>query len=138
MASTTQYESAQLILQIYDLRREDKMRESRDWWWQFNPKSAEDIMKAMGGPDGWKMRQSVGYWEMVCALVNHGAIDEQMFLDTNSEFLFIFAKAQPFLEDVRKADPTLLAQMEELIMRDPDADEKLESLRKKMIEWAKK
>ncbi len=126
---TTKYESAKLILELYDLRREEKMREARSWWFTFKPKNLDDFHAAYKGPDSAKLRMVIGYWDMAAALVNHGAIEESMFFDTNGEFWFTFAKLQPFLADIRKTQPTLLVQLETLIMKMPGAHEKLEKIR---------
>jgi hypothetical protein len=128
-------QSAQLILQLYDLRREEKMRQSRDWWFLFSPKSVEDIHKAMASPDSWKMRQAVGYWETAAAIVNNGAIDETMFHESNGEFLLLYVKVQPFLAELRKSDPRLLVQVEKLIMHMPDHEKKLEGVRQMLARF---
>jgi hypothetical protein len=137
MNTLEKQESAKIILQLYDLRREEKMRESRNWWFMFNPQSVADFQAAMSQPDNWKMRQAIGYWEMVAGLVNHGAIDEAMFHDTNGEFLLMFAKTEPFLADLRKHDARLMVQMEKMVMRIPDAAQKLEGVRQMMAQWRK-
>jgi hypothetical protein len=138
MNTSEKQESAKLILQLYDLRREERMRQSRDWWFMFNPTSASDFMTAMMQPDNWKMRQAIGYWEMTAGIVNHGAIDEAMFHDTNGEFLLIYAKVQPFLAELRKQDPKMLAQVEKMVMRMPDHEQKLEGVRQMLAKFAKK
>ncbi len=39
---------AELILKLYDLRREDTMRKARDWYFRdFNPTSLADVNAAM-------------------------------------------------------------------------------------------
>jgi len=128
-------ESAKLILQLYELRREQKMRESRDWWFGFNPKSIQDVMSAIMSPDGWKLRQAMGYWEMAAALVNHGVIDAQMFYDTNGEHLYLFVKLQPFLKEMRAAQPNTLLQLEKLILGMPDAEKTIASVRQQIEAW---
>lgn len=127
---TTKYESGKLILELYELRREDTMREARAWWWNFKPKSMEDIMKVYPTENSGKMRMVMGYWDMAAALVNHGAIDKEMFFDTNGEFWTMFAKLQPLLPELRKMQPEILMQLEKLIMSTPGAQEKLDHLRK--------
>jgi hypothetical protein len=96
---------AQLILQLYDLRREAEMRKARSWFAStFSPQSYEDINKTIGGPaqeSAW-FRQVLGYWEMAAALVNHGTLNEDLFFDTSGEMWFLLAKIQPFLQDYRE------------------------------------
>jgi len=125
----SKYESADLILRLFDLRRESKLRESRDWWNKFKPKNVDDIKKAAYGPDSLKYRMTVGYWEMAAALVNHGAIEEPMFFDTAGEYLFIYAKLQPFLKEIREVEPTAFLNVEKLIKKMPDSEKKLEHIR---------
>ena len=137
MTTPTKYESAKLILELYDLRREEKMRISRDWWWSFNPKTAEDFGKAAMSADSAKLRQSIGYWEMAASLVNHGAIDEAMFTETNGEYLFMFAKVQPFLADLRAQDPRAFVNIEKLIKRQPNWEQQLEGIKAMIAKWTK-
>src|ERR1041384_8387181 len=93
---------ADLILKLYDLRREETMRKARDWMIRFNPESMQDILDAvMNEQHSAYFRMVTSYWEMAAALVNHGAIDEQMFNDTNGEHLAVFAKIQPHLAEMR-------------------------------------
>src|SRR5580704_758391 len=90
----TPYESAQLILQLYDLRREEKMREARNFWITFEPETLEDLMAGMAGPNGAYVRMVISYWDMACSLVVNGAIDAKMFGEANGEHLVIFGKLE--------------------------------------------
>jgi hypothetical protein len=128
----TKHESADLILKLYDLRREATMREARQWMAYFNPESAQDVLDALMGEHSAHFRQVMSYWDMAAALVLNGAIDEQMFDDTNAEHLFYFAKIAPFLGELRaKLGPAsrLVPNLERLVMSKPDAGERLEQLR---------
>jgi beta-xylosidase len=135
---SSKYESADLLLKIYDLRREAKMREARTWWWTFNPKSFKDIDALWASADSAKFSMVPAYWELVSALVNNGAIDKQMFLDTNGEFYFVYLKMEPYLKDMRKEDPTFMLQMEKLIKSIPNINKTLDKMRQMMKEWNKK
>ncbi|HLL77117.1 MAG TPA: hypothetical protein VK421_17830 [Pyrinomonadaceae bacterium] len=129
---STKYESADLILKLYDLRREATMREARQWMAYFSPESAQDVLDALMGEHSAHFRQVMSYWDMAAALVLNGAIDEQMFDDANAEHLFYFAKIAPFLEELRsKLGPAsrLVPHLERLVMSKPDAKERLEQLR---------
>lgn len=129
-------ESADLILKLYDLRRETKMREARNWIFGFNPTSAEEYMKTMMDPEvGAYLRMVTSYWDMAASLVNHGAIDAEMFSDTAGEHLFVFAKIEPFLEELRAMwqSPEAFKHLEKVIMDAPNGKEKLE----KTKEWMK-
>jgi len=134
----TPYESADLVLKLYELRREVKMREAREWFGLgFNPRTVQDVMAALQGPQSAYLRMVTSYWDMAAALVNHGAIDAQMFADTNNEYLVVFAKLQPFLADLRAAfGPHYLAQLEGVVARQPGAMERLAALRERFRELA--
>src|SRR6476620_11617774 len=101
---------ADLILKLYDLRREATMRTARDYFaLEFNPQSMDDVMKGMTGPHSGHLRMVVSYWEMAAALVNHGAIDLSMFNDANGEHFAVFSKIEPFLSELRaQAGPQFL------------------------------
>lgn len=129
-------ESADLILKLYDLRREAKMREARDWIFSFNPTSADDYMKTMMDPEvGGYLRMVTSYWDMAASFVNHGAIDAEMFNDTVGEHLFVFAKVEPILADLRAMweSPDAFKHLEKVIMDSPNGKEKLA----KTQEWLK-
>jgi len=135
---STKAESAELILKLYDLRREEKMRQARQWMEQFNPESAEDIVNAVMGEHSAFYRMAVSYWDMAASLVNNGAIDEQMFNDANGEHFFYYAKFEPFIEELRATLGTQTwVHLEQLVMRSPNAKERLAKMRemsKKMAE----
>jgi hypothetical protein len=126
-----EHESADLILKLYDLRREPVMRRARDWYFTFNPESAEEVGAAARGENSAYFRMVVSYWDMACSLVNNGAIDEQMFADANGEQNYVFAKIHPFIAQMREMSrqPHYLANLEKYVMRQPDAEQRMESLR---------
>ena len=129
-------ESADLILKLYDLRREKKMRKARNWIFGYNPASADEYMQTMMNPEvGGYLRMVVSYWDMAATLVNQGAIDAEMFNQTNGEHIMIFAKLEPILADLRKIweMPEALSNLEKLIMDSPNGAEKV----KKTQEWMK-
>lgn len=114
---------AQVILQLYDLRREAGMRKARTWWFaSFWPQSADDFMKVMnavGTPENAWLRQVIGYWEMAAATAVQGAVNQELFLvpSFSGEMFTVFAKVRPFLGELRKklGNPVLLANIETLI-----------------------
>ena len=129
-------ESADLILKLYDLRREDTMRKARDWMYMFNPTSAEEYMQTMMDPTvGGYLRMVTSYWDMAASFVNHGAIDPEMFSDTAGEHMIVFAKIEPFLAELREIwqSPKAFAHLEKVINDMPDGAERL----KKTQEWLK-
>ena len=114
---------AQLILQLYDLRREAEMRKARHWWVaEFWPQSADDCMKivaAMGTQENNWLRQVGGYWSMAASFVLHGALNEELFIQpaVSGEMFLIFAKVHPFLKDLREkmGDPQMFGNIEKVI-----------------------
>jgi hypothetical protein len=129
-------ESADLILKLYDLRREATMRKARDWMFGFNPTSIEEYMQTMMDPEvGGYLRMVVSYWDMAASLVVEGAIDADMFNKTNGEHILVFAKIQPLLAGLREMwqTPDALSSLEKVILDRPDGAEKV----KKTQEWLK-
>jgi hypothetical protein len=132
-------EDANLILKLYDLRREAVMREARNWFIGFNPQSAEDFLNVLMSEKSGHYRMVVSYWDMAASLVNNGAIDAQMFNDANGEHLFVYAKVEPFLADLRARvdNPDFLAHLEKLVKQIPNIEERLTVIRgriKKIVE----
>ena len=127
---STKQEDANLILRLYEIRREEAMRKAREWFTtEFNPESLEDILNTMFGPHSADFRMVASYWDMVAAFVNHGTIDEELFNDINTEHVAIYAKLQPFLAEL-KAMPGLppylyCKNLEPLVQRLPDAQARI-------------
>ena len=133
------HESANLILKLYELRREDVMRHAREWYMrQFNPESVQDVVSAWRGERSAYYRMVTSYWDMAASFVNHGAIDEQMFSDANPEHVAVFAKVEPFLEELRSLSgiPNYLQHLEQLVTRLPGATERTASLRERFKQMA--
>jgi len=132
----SKFESAELILKLYDLRREEKMRAARNWIFSFTPTSAEQYTQTMMDPEfGGYLRMVTSYWDMAATLVNHGAIDADMFNETAGEHVMIFAKIEPILADLRAMwdMPDAMKNLEKVIMDSPNGAEKV----KKTQEWMK-
>jgi hypothetical protein len=124
---TDPHGAADLILRLYEIRREDELRRARDWFaGQFFPATVEDVMAAWTGPESARYRMVTTYWEMAAALVNHGGIPEAMFHDANTEHVAVWVKLRPHLERVRQAAryPSYLSQLERLMTRMPDLEER--------------
>ena len=128
------YESATLIIRLYELRRDSTMREARNWFARsFNPSSIDDVMQVVSGPNSAHFRMVTSYWDMACSFVLNGAIDEQMFNDANGEQHVVFAKIEPFIGEYRSrtGNPAYLASLEKLVMRAPGAKERMAKLRER-------
>jgi hypothetical protein len=125
MAKKATVADAQLIAQLYDLRREAEMRKARHWWgMDFFPQSADDFLKvawAMGTPENNWLRQVGGYWGMVASFVNNGALNEDLFLAPgfSGEMFLIYAKVHPYIKELREKlnDPNAWKDIETAVTR---------------------
>lgn len=122
---------ADLILKLYDLRREPEMRKARNWWLtQFWPESTDEILKigsALGSQENNWLRQVGGYWEMAAALALRGAIDTELFLEPSfsGEMFFFYGKFHPFLKEFREKlqNPRVFSNVEKLILSSAEAQQ---------------
>jgi hypothetical protein len=99
------YHDADLMLRVYEMRREAKTREHRDQLnFQFWPKSYDDVktVQQYDHPLNAAWRQLSGYWEMVYGMARNGIVNADYLAETNGEGLFFFAKVAPFLDDIRR------------------------------------
>src|SRR5262252_4580613 len=125
MATKASASDAQLILKLYELRREPEMRKARNWWFNdFWPNNADDFLKvawAMGTPENNWLRQVGGYWGMVASFVNNGALNEQLFLAPgfSGEMFLIYAKVHPYIKELREKlnDPNAWKDIETAVTR---------------------
>jgi hypothetical protein len=131
---------AQLVMQLYDLRREAEMRKARNWWVaEFWPQNADDFLKiswAMGSQENNWLRQVAGYWSMATSFVLQGALNEELFIQpaVSGEMFFVFAKVQPFLKELREksGDPQLFGNIERVIMGSKFGRERLKLTLKRL------
>jgi hypothetical protein len=132
------HEDADLILKLYDLRREPVMREARNWMFTFNPTSVEDVMATMVGEHSGHLRMVISYWDMACAMVTNGAIDEELFNQTNGEHIFVYMKIEPVIAGLRAMfdNQEFLKNLETVVKRIPDIDKKLPAMRERMAKFA--
>ena len=137
----TRAPDALVILKLYEMRSESLMRAARAWFFsEFNPQSGKDILALLqsGETQSAFYRMVGSHWDVAASLVNNGAVDEKLFLDANSEHVIVFAKLQPFLSEIREiiGEPDYLAQLEQLVMRVPNVEKKLENRRRLIERWA--
>lgn len=132
------HEDADLILKLYDLRRETVMREARNWMFTFNPTSVQDVLETMVGEHSGHLRMVISYWDMACAMVTSGAIDEELFNQTNGEHIFVYMKIEPVIEELRAMfdNQEFLKNLETVVKRIPDIDKKLPAMRERMARFA--
>jgi hypothetical protein len=130
----TQYESARLILELYNLRREATMRDARSFWISFTPQSVDDMLAALSGPNGPHVRMVISYWDMACSLVLNGAIDQKMFNDANGEHLVVFGKVEHLIPEWRQrmGDPTVWKSLETVALSAPDARQKIDAIKERI------
>jgi hypothetical protein len=116
------HDQANLLLKLYDLRREPRLREARAWFTsQFWANSMEELMQKypQGSEANASMRMVGSYWEMACGLVNRGLIDDELFFETSAEFWFVFQRMKPFLAGFRTMfhNPNAYKQIESTVAR---------------------
>lgn len=129
---------AQLILHLYELRRETEMRKARSWWaGSFWPETAEDYVKvasAFSIPENAWLRQVISYWDMAASFVLRGAVHEDLFFDSCGEMWFTFAKISPILKQIRSKmqSPELFSRMEKAATRSKPGRDRLKLLEARM------
>ena len=125
---------AEIILGLYQLRTEAVMRQARAWvTGEFWPATAEEFFAVAENPadphNAW-LRQVLTYWEMAAAMVLHGAVSAELFVDCNSEGFFMLAKFSPIVEEIRARNPGFLVKTSELITRFSAASQRYEAVLK--------
>jgi hypothetical protein len=137
---TPDHHDAALLIQVYDLRRESVMRESRqaimrDFW----PKSWDDVQALLKAehPLNAAYRQTATYWEMVYSMARHGIVSPAFWLENNAEGLFLFVKVAPFLEKIREAgQPTAFRNAEWVAKECPEGQPIYERIRARVAQIA--
>jgi hypothetical protein len=120
----TPFESAQLNLQLFDLRRDPVLREARAWFLlDFNPETMAELAAALSGERNASFRMVLGYWDMAASLVTTGAIDPDAFRWAHNEIFGTFSKIEPFLQELRtvSGEMEFCKHIEAVVMGAPDA-----------------
>jgi hypothetical protein len=122
---------ADLILKLYDLRREPVMREARNFmlttFWPGTVDEFLAVQRDFGEQNNAYLRQFVGYWEMAASMVLRGALDADLFFDSNNELFFVFAKMQHLLPELKsKAGIDFMPRTAELLEKYPVAQQRFE------------
>jgi hypothetical protein len=125
---------AEIILRLYELRTEAVMRQARAWiTGEFWPDTVEDFFAVAGNPadphNAW-FRQVITYWEMASAMVLHGAVSAELFVDCNAEGFFLLAKFAHILDGIRERNPTFMMKTSELVNRFTAASARYEAVLK--------
>jgi hypothetical protein len=126
-------DSATLLLKLYELRTEERLRNARAWFsFEFHPKTAKDVLRVWLGPghESAPYRMATTYWDMATSLVVSGAIDAAMFNAANTEHVAFYVKLRPFIHEVRASvgDPRYLVNLEQVVLTVPDAEARMELL----------
>ncbi len=130
---STPYESADLLLKLYDQRREPVLRAAREWFFhRFDPQSANEVFAVWIGSESASYRMVTTYWEMAASFVAYHAIDPAMFHAANTEYVAVIAKLGSFLPELRRLSgvPDYLRYLETLVLSLPDAEVRLSTFRK--------
>lgn len=122
MSTKPTHEQAQLHLQLYDLRREAKLRQARDWYFRnYFVKTLEDSARIAppGSENGALAMQVLSYWENACALLNYGLLHEDLFFETSGEFFAVWERVKPVIPEYRKlfSSSTLFGHLEQAAQR---------------------
>jgi len=107
MSMQATYDDANLILRLYELRREEKMRAARSWFASnFKPKSMEDVNKlaAPGTTEHAYMRQASTYFEMIASFITSGVLNKELYFQSGGELLLTYIRLRPVLSAMREAN----------------------------------
>ena len=122
------YDDVKLILRLYELRREAKLREAREWFFKsFHVKTLDDLNELcpLGSETNAFFRMVVSYWEMVGSFITNGVLQRELFFESGRELLFVWVRIRDVLPAVREAQ------------KDPKAFGNLETVANDFIEWWK-
>ncbi|HSB75044.1 MAG TPA: hypothetical protein VLC12_05295 [Terriglobales bacterium] len=131
---------AQIVLQLYDFRREAEMRKARDFVANFWPQSVDDIINlatSFGSKENAWMRQVFTYWDMAACLALRGAIHPGLAFDTLGEMWFVYGKVKPFLKEYRQkmGVPESFANIEKFIEGTPEGRQRLKLMQERLARF---
>jgi hypothetical protein len=135
---------AELVLKLYDLRREPELRRARQFVMsEFWPQSADDylaILSEFGTQRNAWYRQATSYWEMAASLVVRGVVNREIFVDWSGEMWMIYGKALPYLKEIRERSgmPGMYGHMETVIQSTPGYEQRLAGLQKRLNDLGKR
>jgi hypothetical protein len=117
MAAHSTYDDVNLMLRLYDMRREEKMRLARNWFVaNFKPKSMAEFnhLCPPGSDQNAMARQVTSYWDMVASFIEAGVLNQDLFFQTNRELLVVWVRVHPIVDEVRAAfkDPSYMKNLE--------------------------
>ena len=116
MDNQATYDDVNLILKLYELRRDDRMREARKWFAGLKVKTLAELQAACppGSEQDASVRMVTSYWEMVASFITSGVLNQDLFQQSGGELLFVWTKIQDVVPEIRKAfnNPKYLANVE--------------------------
>ncbi len=130
--SVATHHDAELILKLYDLRREERMRAAREWFLQkFSPRSIDELRGlAAGTAENASYRMVTTYWDMAASFVSQEILDADLFLESGGEMLVVWAKLEHVVPAIRsETNPRLLLNVEKVVEMSPSAQERMKGLR---------
>jgi hypothetical protein len=103
MANQATYDDANLLLRLYELRREETMRKARQWFFSFSPNEPGQLQKVAerGSQENAYFRMVASYWDMAASFVTSGVLNEDLFVQNNGELLFVWEKSRAAVEQAR-------------------------------------
>lgn len=124
------YQDAELVLRLFDLRREAKLREARSWMGSFYCDSAQELHEAYMAPDAY-LRMVAGYWDIATSLVNHGVIHRGLFVEAGGEAFFLWAKIGDWVPVFREmtGNAGFLGNVEKFVNETPGGAERVAGMR---------
>lgn len=126
MSTPATYDDVNLILRLYDMRREARLREARAWFVKnFKPKSLDEMNRIapVGSDENASVRMVTTYWEMVASFLTSGVLNEDLFFQSGRELLLVYERVKPILSELRAA------------YKDPAANKNLEAVAKRYIDY---
>ncbi len=134
------YDDAELVLRLYELRREEKLRAAREWFrTKFFPQSMDEVraIHLSTGMENTSYRMVTSYWDMAASFVAHGILNPELFLESGGEMLLVWAKLGDFVVQVRQefAAPRFLANVEKVIEMVSWAPQRVQAIRARLPQF---
>ncbi len=126
MTNQATYDDANLIMRLYELRREEKLRQARDWFTQhFHPANMDELQRIAppGSKENAYVRMVISYWEMAASFITSGVLNQQLFFESNGEMLVAWERLRDLVPDVRQT------------MKNPHAFHSLEVVGNAYAKW---
>jgi hypothetical protein len=129
-------DDANLVLRLYELRREEKLRAAREWFrTKFFPASIDDVKRVVATPgeENTNYRMVTTYWDMACSFVASGVLHPDLFLQSGSESLMVWSRLEEFVPRIRSdGTPWFLANIEKTIAMVPWSQDRLKMFRARL------